>query len=274
MDKILIVPDVHGRKFWEPALEYDGQVVFLGDYTDPYSYEGFYDKDAYEAIFKIIAFKKANPERVTLLIGNHEFHYFDEKYEAGRFSYDYYERFHELLTGEATADLFQLCKQIDNYLFIHAGIVKEWYERHLAEIQQYEPPLENQMNMLFKHNKDVFYEASFRRGGPNPSGSPLWADVHEIMDEKEHFDNNIVQIFGHTQIRGNEPIHGDKFWMLDNRQLYWLFNDTVVKYAELLEPNIVAETVSEAQVQPALSSDEATEDTPATSSAGAPSETE
>ena len=43
MSKILIVPDVHGRKFWHKAIEMIDevdQVVFLGDYLDPYSHEG------------------------------------------------------------------------------------------------------------------------------------------------------------------------------------------------------------------------------------------
>ena len=36
--KILIVPDVHGRKFWEVVKEYnDVPIVFLGDYLDPYT---------------------------------------------------------------------------------------------------------------------------------------------------------------------------------------------------------------------------------------------
>jgi len=231
MDKILIVPDVHGRKFWEPALEYDGQVIFLGDYLDPYPVEGFHDEDALNVLLKVIEFKKANPDRVTLLVGNHEFHYFDEKYEAGRFSYKYYERFHELLTGKETGKLFQLCRLVDGkYLFIHSGVAKAWYEQHLQEIRQYAPPIDNQLNELFKSQKDVFYEASSMRGGWSEAGSPLWADVHELMEETEHFDKDVIQIFGHSQIRSIEPVHGDTFWMLDNRQLYLLENDTIVPY--------------------------------------------
>jgi hypothetical protein len=230
MDKILIAPDIHGRNFWEPALDFDGQVIFLGDYTDPYGFEGFTYSDSYNVMLRLVEFKKANPNRVTLLLGNHELHYFDRKYECGRYSESDFARFHELLTGKDTADLFQLCKQVDNYLFIHSGIVKVWYELHLAELQQYALPLENQLNMLFKNNKDAFYEASVYRGGWSEAGSPLWADVGELKDEKEHFDDSIIQIFGHTQLRGDDPIIGDKFYMLDNRQLYLLDNNQIVKY--------------------------------------------
>ena len=43
---ILIIPDIHGRSFWEKAIndvaehrrEFD-EIVFLGDYFDPYSTE-------------------------------------------------------------------------------------------------------------------------------------------------------------------------------------------------------------------------------------------
>ena len=41
MKQILIIPDVHGRKFWRnPVQKYlndpDTHIVFLGDYLDPY----------------------------------------------------------------------------------------------------------------------------------------------------------------------------------------------------------------------------------------------
>ena len=39
-EKILIIPDVHGRSFWKKAVEtgdYE-KVVFLGDYADPYEW--------------------------------------------------------------------------------------------------------------------------------------------------------------------------------------------------------------------------------------------
>ena len=40
--KILVLPDIHGRKFWEEPCkhieDYD-KIVFLGDYMDPYDFE-------------------------------------------------------------------------------------------------------------------------------------------------------------------------------------------------------------------------------------------
>jgi hypothetical protein len=230
MDKILIVPDIHGRNFWEPALDYKGQVIFLGDYTDPYPQEGFRQEDAYQGLMKIVDFKKQNPERVTLLIGNHEMHYYNRNYACGRFDYNYFEAYNAILTGKETAMLFQLCKQIDNYLFIHAGITKGWYDAHRDEMSKLGNTLEEQLNNLFISQMEAFYEASMHRGGYHSAGSPLWADVSEFSEEPEHFNDHIIQIIGHTQIRGDAPIAKDNIRLLDNRQLYLLKKDEIGKY--------------------------------------------
>jgi hypothetical protein len=231
MDEILIVPDIHGRNFWEPALDYKGTVIFLGDYTDPYPQEGFTQENAYQGMLRIVDFKKQNPDRVTLLVGNHEMHYYDRRYACGRFDYHYFQPYNAILAGKETAGLFQLCKQIGRYLFIHAGITKGWYDAHVGELAQLGSTLEEQMNNLFISNIEAFYEASMYRGGDHSAGSPLWADVSEHFEEEEHFDDTIIQVIGHTQIRGDEPIIKGNIWLLDNRQLYLLKNDELIKYA-------------------------------------------
>ena len=48
------------------------QVVFLGDYLDPYSREGITFEDALIEFEEILDFKKAYPDKVVLLVGNHE----------------------------------------------------------------------------------------------------------------------------------------------------------------------------------------------------------
>jgi hypothetical protein len=230
MDEILIVPDIHGRNFWEPALDYTGTVIFLGDYTDPYSHEGFTQDDAYHGLVRIVDFKKQNPDRVTLLVGNHEMHYYNSDYACGRFDYLYFKSFNAILTGKETAGLFQLCKQIDNYLFIHAGITKGWYDAHFDELSKLGNTLEERLNNLFVTNIEAFYEASIYRGGYHSAGSPLWADVSEHFTEPEHFSDTVIQIIGHTQLRDSEPVIKDNIRLLDNRQLYLLKNGEIVKY--------------------------------------------
>jgi predicted phosphodiesterase len=77
MSKILIVPDVHGRKFWHKAEELINEVdkiIFLGDYLDPYFWEGITFETAMIEFKNILSFKQKNPEKVILLTGNHDIH--------------------------------------------------------------------------------------------------------------------------------------------------------------------------------------------------------
>lgn len=73
--QILIIGDVHGRTFWKKALniidEMD-KVVFLGDYLDPYFYEGISIVEALSNFKEIIEFKHNYYDKVILLIGNHK----------------------------------------------------------------------------------------------------------------------------------------------------------------------------------------------------------
>ncbi|MDR1224800.1 MAG: metallophosphoesterase [Tannerella sp.] len=227
MREILIVPDVHGRKFWEPALDYKGEIIFLGDYVDPYPSEGFTQANALYALSKIVELKQQNPDRVTLLIGNHELHYYNRDFKASRFSEEYYAKYHAILTGKTTAGLFQVCRQIDNYLFIHAGITKGWYDRHDGELQALGDNLETQLNRLFLQNQEAFFEISGERGGWHRHGSPLWADASEYVYEQEPFDKNMIQIIGHTQIYPKEILVLKNIRLIDNRNLHLLKNGKI-----------------------------------------------
>ena len=228
---ILIVPDIHGRKFWLPALDYPGEIIFLGDYTDPYPKENITDEEAYQGLLKIVEFKQQNPDRVTLLIGNHEMHYYNKDLSAGRFSREYYPKYHEIFMGDDTKGLFQICKQVDNYLFIHAGLTKGWYDYHYKDFETLGTTLEEQLNNVFFKKMYIFHEAAWKyRGGLDDAGSPLWADYREFLDEKEHFAPDIIQIIGHTQILESEPIIKENFCLLDNKQLYILRNHVIEKY--------------------------------------------
>ena len=84
--QILVIPDVHGRSFWKEAVDKHPTlpIIFLGDYLDPYAREHITPDEALANFKDIIAFKQANNERVTLLIGNHEIHYLDPFYKFSR----------------------------------------------------------------------------------------------------------------------------------------------------------------------------------------------
>lgn len=76
--EIIIVPDVHGRKFWKKGAEYikthpDSKIIFLGDYLDPYThYEDITQDQAYDNFIELVEFAKEYQSQVVLLWGNHE----------------------------------------------------------------------------------------------------------------------------------------------------------------------------------------------------------
>jgi hypothetical protein len=230
MNEVVVVPDVHGRTFWKPLMEYGGEIIFLGDYTDPYPTEEISPADAFEGFTEIVALKKQYPDRVTLLIGNHELHYYDRSYMCSRFCAEYYDEIHDILTGD-TKELFQLCKQTGKYLFIHAGITRGWYRRYKDTFSTLGDTLEEQLNRFFSLDKEAFYEVSATyRGGLHENGSPLWADIFEHLSEEAPFDEQLVQVIGHTQISREEPFVWKHIRLLDNRKLYLLSDDKLTIY--------------------------------------------
>jgi len=68
-----IIPDIHSRDYYKSILSNtEDKIIFLGDYGDPYPYEGRDDDDTIEAMMNIFSFAQDNPDRVVLLIGNHK----------------------------------------------------------------------------------------------------------------------------------------------------------------------------------------------------------
>lgn len=74
--KILILPDIHGRAFYQKAIceavDKGAEIVCLGDYLDPYPGDDLHEQGVFAPLKELVAVKKLYPERVHLLIGNHD----------------------------------------------------------------------------------------------------------------------------------------------------------------------------------------------------------
>ena len=128
--KWIVIPDVHGRKFWRDVVKgnEEERIIFLGDYLDPYTEEGITPEDAYNELLDIIAFKKEHPDNVTLLLGNHDFGYLDSNICSFRQDKQKLKRNRKLLRDNL--DLFDIVSE-DRFgnqkvLFSHAGIRTTW----------------------------------------------------------------------------------------------------------------------------------------------------
>lgn len=71
--KIITIGSIHGRDSWKEIVKQDfDKVIFIGDYFDSFDIPF---KDQLQNFQAIIAFKKQNPDRVVLLIGEHDYQY-------------------------------------------------------------------------------------------------------------------------------------------------------------------------------------------------------
>lgn len=230
MTKALILPDIHGRSFWqEPCKAADtyDKVIFLGDYLDPYDFEFISVKTAMENFRRILDFKKQNKEKVILLLGNHDMPYYSAKYylfafRHSRHSLTYHNDISQIF--EDNKELFQIAYDLDNILFTHAGVDRCWLKEVVGCDTCDLPELTQQLNSLTESTDGLkkLFKVSWRRGGPDTYASCIWADVEDLLDESDGL--NIRQVFGHTlqafynsddEIEFGEPIEFRNNKMLD-----------------------------------------------------------
>ena len=248
--KLLVIPDVHSRKFWRQSIADNigkvDKIIFLGDYLDPYGEEIQMASELMECkyfgdwegnlnmLYDIISLKKNEPEKYILLCGNHTMSYISSKFEAAsRTDYKNWEKYHKFFSENL--NLFNLVYTENDCIFSHAGIVQGWAETvwssliHKSEEEMFSI-MEIAKFLETVSLKDIkviklLSHISYRRGGDYSYGSCEWADIHEHIDMSKttlgHIEpkgeDGIFQIFGHTQLV-NRPIVTDKWVCLDCRK--------------------------------------------------------
>lgn len=210
--EVLVLGDLHCREFWKDAVkDWDGPIVFLGDYVDPYSYEWEGKEqmpNPVDYLLEIINFKDCNQEKVTLLLGNHDFHYLFNGYNGSRLDLINWNTLHQIYNEDK--EFFQIAKQIDDTLFTHAGVSTAWLKRHDLTLPKTDADVF--LNEIYKTSPDIFWEMSWERGGWCSTGSPIWHDVREFDIEPDFFE-----VFGHTQLKDN-PFKRDNWICCDCRR--------------------------------------------------------
>ena len=243
MDKkinTLIIPDVHGRWFWrepvnEVLAETDAHIVFLGDYLDPYPYEWddpYIDEKllSIDRFKEIIELKRTNPNRITLLLGNHDCGYcIGDDICSCRMDHRNRKEIESLFSDNE--ELFQLAEERDvngkHFVLSHAGILKGWVKLVWGEEDMNRDGFNvvNELNnaWLVSHYGilDALGDYDYYRGGwGGMYGSPIWSDIRawEKVTPDETYGFNIV---GHTQC-DDHPIIFDTIADLDVRKAFYL----------------------------------------------------
>ncbi|MBQ2485672.1 MAG: metallophosphoesterase [Candidatus Methanomethylophilus sp.] len=227
---ITIIPDVHGRSFWRDAFRdgVPGRTVFLGDYLDPYLYEGVTRSEATDCLREIISLKRENPDRIVLLLGNHDLGYLSRRVCQVRMDYGR-ERMNRRLL-EDNLDLFDIVHEETlggvRFLFSHAGVGQEW-ERDNREALGGRPFTAAALNAMLHDpgRRDdllgVLAQAGAFRGGTDPHGSPVWADVDEFLCGDTLLPG-YFHVFGHSMLSGGPLAVGQDGVCVDCRTVFRL----------------------------------------------------
>jgi hypothetical protein len=199
MEKIRVatIGDIHGRDCWK-SIDFNAFdiVVFLGDYLDSFDI----NKEAQLQNLKdIISLQRANPNKVILLLGNHDIQYVHfPKYMCSGYQQDMLADYFPLLKYNP----FQVAFQIGNHLWTHAGVHEGWlkyrmglhgYFSRLAEAEG----LASALNKCYPNYPELFdicpHRSSF--GSTYKVGGIFWADFEHVRKKPA---KGYHQLVGHN----------------------------------------------------------------------------
>ena len=219
MIKYLILGDIHGRHFWKNPVNdvlenTDANIVFLGDYLDCYpndfEVKTNYVDSAINNFEEILKTKNKFPERITLLIGNHDCTYRYGKYICEcRTDYRNYNTIRDIFL--LNKDLFQLADETiingKHFIFSHAGIHKGYIKYAFPDICDSidENNIVDYVNKAYRAEDEAFIKSlgmydRYRGWGGYDYASLVWADLHSWF-ESDRNDGYGYQVFGHTQLK-------------------------------------------------------------------------
>ena len=198
--KLLVIGDVHGLPTWKAvvaACPDADHVLFVGDYLDAFDVSS---EDQIRNLEEIIAFRQNAPAGfVTLLIGNHDYHYLS--YVSDRFSgYDFAtqrvlrERVDELVKNKTLV----AGAYVDGRLYTHAGVTKTWASDW--DIDAAPEDLPGALNELLFHRPRAFtFQPPQTYADYDPTGDSIWQGPLWVRPRSLRADAYCGgQVFGHT----------------------------------------------------------------------------
>jgi hypothetical protein len=195
--KTITIGDIHGRDDWKKINpdDYD-KIIFIGDYVDSFDISVIV---ILHNLKEIIEFKKKYPDKVVLLLGNHDVAYIFN--HSGVSGFESAKLWDYQTTFMSDIDLFQVAYEYGNHLWTHAGVSLGWFNRYLKPLMDEDETIGHALNDMWvqslKEEWKPLFQNSFYRGGSNSLGGPLWADKQETVNK---IPKGIHQIVGHTAL--------------------------------------------------------------------------
>lgn len=235
MSKTVIIGDTHGRKkvidIINKELDSSDKIILMGDYWDSFDVPFIVQKGIFNTIIEL---KKENPDKIVLLIGNHDGllgHYSDYHLSSGivysGFQAIYAREINYLF--EQNKKLFQAAYQEGEILCTHAGVSERFLRDngyYIDEIVEEEFPISEFINDLAHYKPQLF---CFKNSSPqerwvdiygnNDFQSPIWIRPKSLMKcNYKNLRTELIQIVGHTGQNGIDikgKATGGRYYFID-----------------------------------------------------------
>lgn len=245
---MIIISDIHGRTFWNNSLSEKGilqgdsltdDVIFMGDYLDHYNGEPdpnqgntyITDDSEFKNFKEILKFKKTFPDKVVLLLGNHDMEYITTKCVPCRMNYFHSKEISELFKENIKLFKFGTYTTLGDRLitFSHANICPDWIEsiypievNKTNGISSCKLAINTLNDMLLEDNPsfdaigDMVKHVGYGRGGDYPVGSIVWSDLRDYTS-REPLWEDVYQVVAHTQhlVENNRFIYDENTFCTD-----------------------------------------------------------
>lgn len=215
-NKTAVLGDTHGRPYWKEivAKENPDRVVFIGDYFD--SYDDYTAAEQMDNFKQIVEYKQSGKAEVIMLVGNHDYHYMrgiSEHYSG--YQHGAAPAIQQVL--EDNKEHLQMCYQLGDFLFSHAGISHDWLTVHDYSVEH---NVVEWVNDKFEFTPKVFEFSGWEPHGDSPTSSPIWIRPLSLLRsntdtwlKKKH-----IQVVGHTQVNhvdNQGKATGGRYYFID-----------------------------------------------------------
>jgi predicted MPP superfamily phosphohydrolase len=205
---MLVIGDIHGSKFWKNIVNQhldEDYIVFVGDYVD--SHNAMSNTKMLKNLLDIIKFKEKYPDKVKLLLGNHDIHYYflNSSYRGSGFNFDMMFEFNTIFKNKK--HLFQVAFMYNNTIVSHAGITNRLYQSVESDYKDAldlgwgdgneHNTIADKFNFLFNINSKYLFYIGDERGGLDPFSGIFWAGMKELCED---YLVGYNQVIGHTHL--------------------------------------------------------------------------
>lgn len=228
--KVIAVGDTHGRNKWKQIIEQNkdaDKIIFLGDYFDSFDIPF---SEQMSNFVEILVLKKKQPDKVILLMGNHDYQYMTA-YSSDRYSgYQphYADKIEEVLEQAIKEDLIKIIHMEDNFLFSHAGVTKTWLEDNKLD----KGGVVAQINFAFKNTPEIFKftpSTPFDNVGDSITQGPIWVRPRALLSDKI---DGVKQVVGHTHQKCID-VSGDVIF-IDTLEPLIVYKDNRDEYLKII----------------------------------------